>query len=76
MKDNLNADFQKLVYARIQAMPEGTCISIGGNGNISKSDLLKHVESGDEIGKQMIEIEKAFFQALKDGSFYTDYAAA
>ncbi len=68
-----SSDFQKLVYARIQAMPDGTTISIGGSGELSKIDLLKHVESGDAIGKQMIEIERAFFQALKDGSLY-DYA--
>ncbi|HUY84983.1 MAG TPA: hypothetical protein VMU97_00530 [Candidatus Dormibacteraeota bacterium] len=68
-----DGDFQKLVYARIQAMPEGTSISIGDSGTLSKSELLKHVAEGDEIGQKMIEIERAFFKALKDGSLY-DYA--
>jgi hypothetical protein len=70
---NADGDFQKLVYARIQAMPDGTNISIGDSSTLSKAELLKHVESGDEIGQKMIEIERAFFKALKDGSLY-DYA--
>jgi len=70
----IDADFQKLVYARIQALPDGTNISIGDLGSLSKKDLLEHVKDGDEIGQKMIEIDKAFFQALKDGSLY-DYAS-
>jgi len=70
---NVNSDFKRLVYARIQAMPDGTNISIGNSGTLSKTEMLEHVEAGDEIGQKMIEVEKAFFQALKDGSLY-DYA--
>ncbi len=68
-----DADFQKLVYARIQAMPAGTTLSIGNLGDISKEELLQHVKLGDDVGQQMMAVEKAFFQALKDGSIY-DYA--
>jgi hypothetical protein len=71
--ENGKNDFKELVYARIQAMPDGTNISIGDSGTLTKTELLKHVESGDEIGQKMIEVERAFFQALKDGSLY-DYA--
>ncbi len=69
----IDSDFQKLVYARIQAMPAGTMLSIGSLGEISKEELLQHVKSGDDVGQQMIAVEKAFFQALKDGSIY-EYA--
>jgi hypothetical protein len=67
---NTNDDFKELVYARIQAMPNGTSISIGDSGSLTKSQLLEHVEAGDDIGEKMIEVERAFFQALKDGSLY------
>lgn len=63
-------DFQKLVYARVQSMPAGTEISIGSDRSLTKEEVLKHIEANDEIGQKMITIEKAFFEALKDGSIY------
>jgi hypothetical protein len=70
MSEAINADYQELVYARLQALPDGMEISIGGGENLTKDELLAHVAKGDEIGKKMIAVEKEFFQALKDGSLY------
>lgn len=64
-------EFRKVVYARIQSMPDGTTISIGSNQNLTKDEILSHVESNDEIGQKFIEIEKEFLQMLKEGIFYT-----
>lgn len=64
--------FKNLVLARLQALPDGACISIGGEGTLTKEQILNHVKENDEIGKKMIEIDKAFFKALKEGTFY-DY---
>lgn len=72
MSASTTLDFKNLVLARIQAMPQGTAISIGGGENLSKAEILRHVELDDEIGKQMIEIEKSFLQALKNGSLFAD----
>lgn len=68
----INNDFKQLVYARVQALPNGTVISMGSEGDIPKDELLEHVEKGDEIGQKMYEIEKAFFEALKTGSIYNE----
>lgn len=68
----VNEDFKKLVYVRVQALPDNTVVSIGGSGDISKAELLKHVEQGDEIGQKMYEIERAFFESLKNGSIYDE----
>lgn len=65
-------DFKNLVLARIQAMPANTAISIGGGENLSKAELIHHVEQDDEIGRQMVEIEKSFLLALKDGTLFSD----
>lgn len=70
MSDSVQGDFQKLVYARILAMPDGMTVSIGGGQNLTKREILKHVESNDDIGKKFIEIEREFFQALKEGTLY------
>ena len=61
---------KELVIARLKTLPEATGISIGSMGDFNKNDLLAHVESGDEIGKKIIEIEMAFLRGLKDGILY------
>ena len=66
----VDAEFRKVVYARIQSMPNDTTISIGGNQNLTKPEILQHVQSNDEIGRKFIEVEREFFQMLKDGSLY------
>jgi hypothetical protein len=63
-------DFQELVYSRLRAMPDGIEISIGDKGAIKKTDLLKHIKKNDEIGQELIRIEREFFNALKSGEFY------
>ena len=70
MSDSIATDYQQLVYARLQALPDGTEVSLGGGENLTKDELLAHVAQGDEIGLRLIEVEKEFFQALKDGSLY------
>ena len=64
----INDDFKRLVYVRVQALPDNAVVSIGSIGDIPKVDLLKHIEQDDEIGQKMYEVEKAFFESLKDGS--------
>lgn len=70
---NIDADFKELVYTRIQALPDGTGLAVGSHGTLDKATILEHVQSGDEIGQKMVEVEKAFFRALKDGTLY-EYA--
>jgi hypothetical protein len=70
MKSEVNEDFKRLVYVRLQALPDGTEISIGGGESLTKNELLEHVARGDEIGLKMVEVEREFFQMLKDGSLY------
>lgn len=68
MSNAIQDEFQKVVYARIQAMPDGTVISIGNGANLTKVEMLRHVETNDDIGKKMIEIEREFFQMLREGA--------
>lgn len=63
-------EIKALVIARLETLPEGKEISIGGDKGLSKEELIKHVEQGDEIGRKMIEIEMSFLRGLKEGFFY------
>lgn len=66
MKD----DFQKLVYARLQALPKGYTISIGGVGDVSKEEALKHVSENDKIGQLLIAVDRHYFDLIKSGEIY------
>lgn len=63
-------DFQKLVYVRLQSFPKGYSLSVGGYGNVSKEEALKHVADNDEIGQLLIRVDREYFDALKSGNLY------
>ncbi|KKR92047.1 MAG: hypothetical protein UY16_C0008G0023 [Candidatus Gottesmanbacteria bacterium GW2011_GWA2_47_9] len=60
---------KELVLARLTVMPQDISISIGDK-NLDKKALSEHVESEDEIGKQMMEMELEFLQDLASGAIY------
>lgn len=70
----MNDDFQKLVYARLQTLPKGYTISIGGVGDVTKEEALKHVSKGDRIGQTLIAVDRHYFDLLKSGEIYADIA--
>lgn len=60
---------KELVLARLNVMPQDISISIGDK-NLDKKELTEHVQSEDEIGKQMMEMELEFLQDLASGAVY------
>ena len=64
-------DFQELVYERLRTIPKDLEISIGG-GTFSKEEALKHVKANDEIGKNIILINREYLAALTSGEIYAD----
>ena len=65
-----NKEIKELVIARLQTLPKDKGISIGSHGEFTKEQLISHVQSDDQIGKKIIEVEMNFLQALKQGIFY------
>ena len=63
-------DFQKLVYARLQTLPKGYKISIGGAGDVTKEEALQHVSQNDEIGKLFMAADRHYFNLIKSGEIY------
>lgn len=70
MQSDIDKQFQQLVLARLQALPQNTSLSIGSVGEYSKAELLEHVEANDEIGQQIIDIDKEYLKALKEGTLF------
>ncbi len=63
----INKDVQELVIARLDLLPQNVKVSIGAEGEFTKSELIERVKKGDAIGHQIVEIELSFLRALKDG---------
>jgi len=73
--DQLNLDdegkeqLKEIVLARLNVMPTDVSVTIGSQ-DITKEQLVEHVKSEDEIGKQMMEMELEFLQDLASGAIY------
>ena len=60
---------KEIVLARLNVMPEDVSVSVGDK-NLGKEELVEHVQSEDEIGKQMMEMDLEFLQDLASGAIY------
>ena len=63
----LSDAIKDLVIARLDLIPPNLGVSIGGQGNFTKDELIEHVKKGDEIGQQIARIEMTFLKAVKEG---------
>ncbi len=63
-------DFQELVYTRLQALPKGYSLHVGGVGKITKEQALKHVNDNDKIGKLLMAVDRHYFDLIKSGKIY------
>lgn len=68
----MNDELRELVEARLRALPSDQRISIGSE-EYSKEDLIEHVQKGDETGRQLMQSELEFLQAMAQGKIY-DFA--
>tara|TARA_Y100000294_G_C8381002_1_gene266747 strand:+ start:380 stop:622 length:243 start_codon:yes stop_codon:yes gene_type:complete len=56
-----------LVLARIDIMPQNFKLSIGNKGTFNKEQIMESVKRGDQIGKQVIDMQINFIKALTSG---------
>lgn len=66
-EDEKNTELKELVLARISLMPPNFKLSIGGQGILTKEQLIKHIKKGDETGTQIIKMQMDFIKALTSG---------
>lgn len=60
-------EIRKLVLARLKTISPDTIKCLGNEGTFSRDELIKHVESGDKIGKTIEQIEMEWLRAFKNG---------
>ena len=50
-------------------MPDTLRIAVGSE-ELTKKDVMRHVQDEDEVGKQMMEMEWEFLRDLASGAIY------
>lgn len=68
--NNTEKDIKKLVIERLKASSDELEVIVGDLGDYSKEDLIKSVEKGDELGKEVIEMEMSYLKAIAEGKIY------
>jgi hypothetical protein len=74
--EQISDAIKELVIARLDVLPSDRKISVGGEGEFTKTELIEHVKDGDSIGRTIVDLEMEFLQALKDGSLLEQALAA
>ena len=68
----VQAQMRELTLERLQRMPDTLAVAIGSQ-DFGKSDLIAHVRSGDEIGRQIIDREIEFLRDSARGAIYSGH---
>ena len=67
-KDKINEKIKELVVARINAQVSPNLrLSIGGEGSFSKEEMIRHVQKGDGVGRQIVNAHLEFIKAQASG---------
>ena len=64
---DLEEEKKNLVLARLKTLRSESKIMLGGGKEVSVHELIKHVEDGDEFGKNIIKAQIKMLQVLASG---------
>lgn len=69
--EEISKKIKELVAIKIEAqMPANLKLSIGsGSVALSKEEMIKHVNKGDEIGRKIVNAHMSFLKAVANGEF-------
>lgn len=65
----LREQIKELVIARIRTLPEDVALSVGGE-ELRRDQLIEHVQEGDDVGKEFIDMQMEFLQDMANGALY------
>ncbi|MFH0831253.1 MAG: hypothetical protein V1886_00065 [archaeon] len=72
-KEDINEKLKELVITRIEAqMPSNLKLSMGSCDSLTKGEMIKHVQAGDEQGQQIVNMHLNFIRALTSRKLITE----
>lgn len=70
-KKEIPENIRKLVLERIKVISDDLMISVGSK-EYTREEVIKSVEKGDEIGRQIIKAQMDYLRAMASGKIYQD----
>lgn len=64
MKELIEEDWE-IAKIRVKSMPSHIRLAIGGYGQLSKDEIIEHLEQRDEIGKRIVEMQINYLKFFK-----------
>ncbi len=55
---------KQLVLVRFKTLNQESKLLLGNEGELSVRDLVKHIEQGDELGKQIVRVQINLLKSL------------
>ena len=66
IKKEIPENIRKLVLERIRIVSDDLMISVGSK-KCTKEEIMKSVERGDEIGRQVVKAQMDYLRAMASG---------
>lgn len=60
-------EIRNLVVERLSSISDESSLMIGGEIKLSKSDMIKSVKNGNDIGKKIIDMQMTYLRDLASG---------
>lgn len=69
IQDEIQEDIRDLVLARIMAASDDLRIAIGST-EYTKTEMIENVKEGNEVGKEIMEIQMEYLRDMASGAIY------
>jgi hypothetical protein len=60
-------EVKQIVIERLKTLSPGKRISIGGEGQFTKEEMIDHVQKGDRIGQKIMAVQLFYLRSFKRG---------
>lgn len=60
-------EIRSLVVERLKSISDESSLMIGGDKKLSKSDMIKSVQNGDDTGEKIIDMQMTYLRDLASG---------
>lgn len=60
-------EIRNLVVERLKSISDESSLMIGGDKKLSKSDMIKSVQNGDDTGEKIIDMQMTYLRDLASG---------
>jgi len=64
-------DLQRLAVARMRVLPDDVQMLIGST-EFTINKIVKHIDDGDEVGRQVMAMQLEYLQGMAKGEIYQD----